>query len=380
MHSVNLPEAGLPAIETPLLDNGGLAINSGILDASGMVAGSLYSEASGRRFQGLVDGIRGFVTEKRLVAGAVLATVALGMVGCSSSSERTSMPESGSPAASADAPLATTSTTEIPRPIKPDFRPGEKEELAAATGWEAVASADLTVLSRESTVASELIVVGYKGAKPTERVVNEFRAAINAAEILASRNPSLTAVDLQLGTGPKQDVGYQLLPNKPNGSERARRFVFFTANQQAVADFIPENTPQGGYTKHTSKGLSVSVLPQTQTVTRDAFVEGFRSGAIITLSPTFKQNAEEGKTDLTNLRVANVPEPTIAQRLQVLINLLAQREATSWAYARDSAATGAVYKTYAEGAVVEIPAHAKTGVSRYAISNDQYTGLGYPIV
>ena len=328
------------------------------------------------RLQACMDSMRSFVTEQRRVAGAALAVIALSLSACETPAEHSAVPASGSPAAAAESPQTTT--TEAPRAVKPDFRPGEKEEVAAATELGALKDADLTVLSRENTAESELVILGYKGTKPSEKVVNEFKAAVNAAEILASRNQDRIAGGLQLGAGPKQDVSYQLQPGKAAGAARTRHFAVFTANQQDVSDLIPQNTPQGGYTKRTSQGINISILPQTPNSAREAFTEGFRAGSTVVLSPAFKQSAEQGKTDLTNLRVANVSEPTIDQRLKVLVNLMAQREATSWAHAREQAAAGVPYSKYAETAVVEIPAHAKTGAARYAISSEQYAGLGYP--
>ncbi|HUP26726.1 MAG TPA: hypothetical protein VM124_03730 [Candidatus Limnocylindrales bacterium] len=366
MSDISSPEMGLPVV--------GPAVPG--LEATAMQY--LDYGTSAGRLQRCLDRVLDFAADQRAGVGVVLAVLALGLAGCGSPADsKVSAPPIP---AVAEAPSGTSTTlkSELNLPVRPEFRPGEQNELATAMGLEDISKAQLKVIDRYDSFGSEVVILGLNGFKPSETVQTEFKAAVGVGEALARRQANTLSASLQLGTGTAQDVKYQLQSSSAGVSQPSRRYAIFTETQQAVGTLIPENTPQGGYTKQTSKGINLSIVPDSATVYRDAFIEGFRTATSVTLDTTFKQSLEAGTTDLTNLRVANVPNPTPTQRQLVLLSILAQREAQTWADARQSARKGTTFDEYSKVTPREIVAYAKTGATAYILAKPDYIALGYP--
>lgn len=323
--------------------------------------------------------LREFVAENRLKVGAAAAVLALVLSACESTEKRADMAPLPVPAATAASPQSPA-ITESPSVIKPEFKPGEQEELATYAGWDTEAISRMTVLERVYSIESELIVLGLDGFKPSESPIQELKAGINIAEIVAGRKPNLTAKALKLGPDTARDVNYQLVMSKSSSKDPDRRFVVFTAGQDQNSKVIPVNTPKGGHTKQTDKGITATILPDSPTVARDAFIEAFRMSTTAVIDPALRQSIETGQLNATNLRVANVAEPTPAQRLEVLRLLLEQREALSWADARESARAKDSYESFAAAAADRpVIAYANVGVKRYAApSPGQFSALAFP--
>ncbi len=334
------------------------------------------------RLQGYLDRAIGFMTEQRVAAGAVLAVLALSLAGCNAPSDSNISLPASTVTTEAPARMSVAVKTEAVKPSVLEFRAGEQDELATAMGSEDISKAKLTVIDRYDSFGSEVVVLGLDGFKPSDTIQTEFKAAVGVGEALSRRQPNTSSVSLQLGTGGPQEVKYQLQSSGADPSQRNRHYVVFTESQQAVGKLFPENTPQGGYTRQTSKGISLSTLPaDSATINRDAFIEGFRTATTIVLDKASQQSLDAGTTDQSNLRVVNVPNPTPAQRQQVLLSILAQREAQSWADARQSARKGATFDDYSKAAAAtpkEIVAFAKTGATEYIPTKAEYIALGYP--
>lgn len=335
------------------------------------------------------------LSRRRFVGGLLKGLVASSVVGalaaCTGGNKQ-SVPDANPNTGTGDTLNTADQKVEVkespyPEMLPPEFRPGEKAEFAAATGWEGIANANLQVLERYNSPVSEIVIVKLDSANPTTEI-NELKAAVSAAEMVAARKPAYTARGISLGTGAPNDVPFQLELSGTALPGRERHVFIFTDSQQSAAKLIASEKPSSsGVTKRVpDQKINVSILPNIPGVGPEGLNlnvsnivrEAWRSSTSARLQPKFEE--EFPNLDLSNLRNPKWAEPTLDQKKWILTTALEQMVSESEQYARVSRAANVPYAQYQKAALERrVITYAPLNVRCYAVADQEYEARSYPV-